>query len=103
MTVQQASLLIGAVASIFIPMVFTMLRLTVKWTKVETALAHVSARLDTLIAEKNHTHEEIAKTIREDRKTITDQLTFDRQATDHRLRWLEERIWKEKTNALHRT
>jgi len=94
MTVPQASLIVAIVASIVLPIVFTMLRLAVKWTKVELAITTMSDRMENLIKDKERAHLELATTIREDRKTITEQLTLDRAANDRRLRWLEERLWK---------
>lgn len=68
---------------ILIPLIAIMVRMIVKWTRIEDKLSHVADSIDKLVKDKDQVHGELLAQMREDRK-----------ATDRRLRWLEENRWK---------
>lgn len=55
----------------------------VKWTKVEDKLENLVGDVRELVSEKDNTH-----------KSMIAQMRDDRTASDRRLRWLEENLWK---------
>lgn len=66
------------------------IRLTIKWTQVEDKLQNICDKVESLVKDKDQVHREMIQTMRE-----------DRSATDKRLRWLEENLWKgQSKNAL---
>lgn len=67
---------------LILPALGFLIRITVKWTRVEDKLDHVVSDMRQLVQDKDKVHLEITK-----------QMTDDRKATDRRLRWLEENIW----------
>jgi hypothetical protein len=56
-----------------------------RWTKTESRLEDLVHQVEKLIANKSEEHRVILSTIRD-----------DRQATDRRLRWLEENLWNKR-------
>lgn len=66
-----------------IPSIGLLIHIIIKWTRSEDRLDRVIADLDKLIKDKDSTHQ-----------AIIQQLADDRKATDRRLRWLEEHLWK---------
>lgn len=67
---------------LILPALGFLIRITVKWTRVEDKLDHVVSDMRQLVQDKDKVHLEIIK-----------QMIDDRKATDRRLRWLEENIW----------
>lgn len=55
----------------------------VKWTRVEDSLKNLIDDVQQLVESKDKVHEAIYRSMSDDRK-----------ATDRRLRWLEEYVWK---------
>jgi methionine salvage enolase-phosphatase E1 len=78
-----ATVSISFTAVVVLPLVILLFRIAVKWTKTEDKLDIIAEDLKEIVADKNRVHQE-----------ITQQMTDDRKATDRRLRWLEEHIWK---------
>lgn len=66
-----------------IPALTIMIRGAIKWTRVEDRLDRVIDDLRRIIEDKDKVHQE-----------ITRQISDDRRATDRRLRWLEEHVWR---------
>lgn len=83
---QRFSLLVVLITAIFLPMVALLYRGIVKWTRTEDKLDELIRDVNKLILDKDKTHAEMLQ-----------QMTNDRSATDRRLRWLEENIWKRGT------
>lgn len=81
--------MISALAVIFIPLLIALIRGIVKWTRVEDKLDELVKDMSQLIKDKDATHEAMLR-----------QMTDDRSATDRRLRWLEENLWKGRRNAV---
>lgn len=77
------SITLGILSIILIPLVGLIWRGAVKWTRVETKLDMVVEDIKEIVKDKDAVHREINNTMRE-----------DRAATDRRLRWLEEHLWK---------
>lgn len=86
---QLLALMISALAVIFIPLLIALIRGIVKWTRVEDKLDELVKDMSQLIKDKDATHEAMLR-----------QMTDDRSATDRRLRWLEENLWKGRRNAV---
>lgn len=87
---QLLALILTSMAVIFIPLLVLMVRIVVKWTKVEANLEDLTGDMKALVIDKEKTHTEMLR-----------QMADDRRATDRRLRWLEENIWNRGTkNAL---
>jgi uncharacterized membrane protein YhiD involved in acid resistance len=78
-----ATVSISFTAIIIIPLVVLLFRIAIKWTKTEDKLDTIAVDLKKIVEDKDRVHQE-----------ITQQMTDDRKATDRRLRWLEEHIWK---------
>jgi hypothetical protein len=72
-----------AIAVLILPGVALLWRGAVKWTRVEVKLDNVVADLGRIVEDKDRTHAEMIAQMRE-----------DRAATNQRLRWLEEHLWK---------
>lgn len=74
--------LIGALSVIsvlLLPTLVLMIRGAVKWTRTEDRLATLVDDVRELISDKDRTHQE-----------ILEQMRVDRDATDRRLRYIEE-------------
>lgn len=78
-----ATLVLGIMTGILIPTVILLIRGAIKWTRVESKLDNVVNELRAIVDEKDKVHLEIYTQMRE-----------DRAATDRRLRWLEEHLWR---------
>jgi uncharacterized membrane protein len=79
---QLATFILSIVTLVLIPAVLVLLRGAVRWTKVEDKLDRMVGRMEELVKDKDQTHAEILTQMRE-----------DRNATNRRLRWLEENLW----------
>lgn len=64
---------------LIIPLVAFLFRGIIKWTRVEDRLGDIAQDLKEIVEDKERIH-----------KAIYDEMKADRQATDRRLRWLEE-------------
>lgn len=80
---QIASLALGIVSILVLPLLVFVIKGAIKWTRVETKLDQAISRLDTIVRDKDQTH-----------SVMVQQMTEDRKATDQRLRWLEENVWR---------
>lgn len=76
-------LALTAISVIGIPLVTMLVRGSAKWTRVEAKLDNVIDDVRDLVINKDQVHLVIMQTIKD-----------DRAATDKRLRWLEEFLWK---------
>jgi hypothetical protein len=76
------TILLSFVGVIGIPTLTFVVRATIKWTRVEDRLEVISNKLIDIVKDKDETHQEMLRQMRE-----------DREATNRRLRWLEENIW----------
>lgn len=83
---QLLILILTALGVIFIPLLLLLVRIIIKWTKVEIRLDELTSDMSKLVLDKDRTHTE-----------IVNQMIDDRRATDKRLRWLEENVWNRKT------
>jgi len=80
---QWLTLAILILSVVIVPVLVTMLRMSIRWTRVEAKLEQLVLDVKKLVVDKDRTHQELQQ-----------QATNDRQATDKRLRWLEEFLWK---------
>lgn len=83
------ALILSALGIIFIPLLIVLIRGIVKWTRVEDKLDELVRDMGQLIKDKDETH-----------NAMLQQMGDDRSATDRRLRWLEENVWKGRHNAV---
>lgn len=79
------ALALTVVAVLLIPLLTLTYRLVIKWTKAEAKLDETVKDLRELVARKDQAH-----------KWLYEQMTKDREATDQRLRWLEQNLWHER-------
>ena len=81
------SIILSLLAVIVIPTLALIMRAAVRWKGIEDKIDNVVGDLNELVRDKDKVHQELAMQMREDRK-----------ATNQRLRWLEENVWKGHTN-----
>lgn len=77
------TLILSVISIVVIPIIVLLVRGAVKWTRVESKLESLVSSVDKLVKDKDTVHNEIIVQMRDDRK-----------ATDRRLRWLEEHLWR---------
>lgn len=80
------SIIIGALTLIFLvmsAMLGTLVRVVAKWTRTEDKISNLAEDMQDLVKDKDRVHSEMLAQMRE-----------DRSATDRRLRWLEEHLWR---------
>lgn len=83
---QRFGLIIAALTLVFTVMAAllgVMIRAVIKFTRVEDRQESLLTRVDQLVKDKDAAHQQ-----------IQEQINADRAATDRRLRWLEEHLWK---------
>ena len=71
------------VSVLIMPILVVSIRMLVRWTRIQDQLSRLIDEMKDIVADKDRVHSEIYK-----------QMGEDRRATDQRLRWLEEHIWK---------
>jgi hypothetical protein len=79
---QIITICLTAMGVIVIPMFIWIIKITSKWTKLEEQMSRAVLDIDKLVKDKDKTHE-----------AMLQQMTNDRNATNLRLRWLEEHLW----------
>lgn len=79
------SIIISIVGVIVIPTVILAFRAAVRWKGIEDKLGQVVNDMREIVEDKNRVHSELVIQMRE-----------DRDATNRRLRWLEENLWNGK-------
>lgn len=93
MTVQSwLNIAIAGVALLLVPALAVLLRGAVKWTRTEDQLGELVRDVRELVEQQDKMH-----------ATIFDQIRTDREATDRRLRFLEEifmRLGRDQLNPL---
>ena len=77
------SIIISFIGVVLVPLFVLMYRGIVKWTRVESKLDELVKDMRDIVADKEKIH-----------GAIFTQMSEDRKATDRRLRWLEENLWK---------
>lgn len=80
--VDVVGIVLGVMSVLVIPLLIFIVKLSMRWTKVESNLITLTTSLQALVRDKDATHEVMLSTMRD-----------DRNATDRRLRWLEEHLW----------
>lgn len=73
------------VGIILIPIVVLLWRVAVGATHLKDQIENMEKDIKDLVENKDKTHQ-----------TIFESMKEDRRATDRRLRWLEENVWKER-------
>lgn len=80
---ESVGVIITGITLIVAPVFVFLVRITAKWTKVEDKLENVVEDVKALVVDKDKVHAEFLAQMRE-----------DRSATDRRLRWLEQNLWR---------
>lgn len=80
--------LLTVIGVLLIPVIVVLVRGAIKWTRVEDKLDRAVGDLHALVADKDRVHAEMISQMRE-----------DRAATNTRLRWLEEHLWRQGTSS----
>jgi hypothetical protein len=85
MNIEQWLTISTTIAGIFaLPALALVIRLTVRWTRIEDKQNQLLKDITTLIKDKDETHREIMSVVKENRSNA-----------DSRLRWLEEHLWRQ--------
>ena len=77
------SIALSAIAVILLPLLALVWRGAVKWTRTEDKLDHAVGTLERIVQDKDRVH-----------AAMMDQMRADREATDRRLRYIEERFMR---------
>jgi len=80
---QRFQIMLTVIGVFFIPIIVMLYRGIVKWTRTEDKLDELVRDVQQLVKDKDSTHAAMIQT-----------MSDDRRATDRRLRWLEEHLWK---------
>lgn len=75
--------LIAALGLLVLPMLVLMVKGTLRWARAESNLERLISDMLKLVKDNDRVH-----------TAIFEEMRNDRQATDRRLRWLEEHLWK---------
>lgn len=76
------TLAVSVVGVLLIPLGILLFRVVVRATEDRDELRHIRTDLGELVKDKDRVHLEMLR-----------QMSADREATDKRLRWLEEHLW----------
>lgn len=82
-TFDWSVILLSIVSVMLIPAIALMVNVSVKWTKAQDRIENLTEDMRELVDNKDKIHAEMLQQMRE-----------DRAATDRRLRWLEENLWR---------
>lgn len=82
------SIAVSFLGVIILPMVIMSFRIAIGWKGIEDKIQDVAKDLEKLVHDKDAVHSEIIRQMRD-----------DRQASDRRLRWLEENLWSKRGNS----
>lgn len=77
------STVLGVLAVLIVPLLVLVVRSAVRWGHIEDRLANLADDMRALVIDKDKTHDMMFQQMRE-----------DRQATNRRLSWLEQNLWK---------
>lgn len=77
--------ILAVIGVILIPLLALLIRIAMKWTRLEDRVTDIADDLKEIIEDKDRAHAEIMTQMRE-----------DRTANNQRLRWLEEHLWKDR-------
>lgn len=77
------SLALSFIAVILVPLFVLLFRLAIGATRLSDRVVNIEEDLKALVADKDKTH-----------AVILEQIKDDRRATDRRLRWLEQNLWR---------
>lgn len=78
-----AVILMSVVSVLLIPAIILMINVSMKWTRAQDRIENLTDDVQELIRQKDKVHADMLTQMRE-----------DRTATDRRLRWLEENLWR---------
>lgn len=77
------SVAVSVMGVIVIPLLVFAFRAAIRWKGIEDDLKDIAKDLKEIVDDKNRVHAELSAQMRD-----------DRNATNQRLRWLEENLWK---------
>jgi len=89
--------LLTAMTVLVVPAIAILIRGAIKWNGVEQQLEHLVSRVSELVMDQDKTHESILERMSNEQidnsrthRAILEQMRLDRDATDKRLRFIEE-------------
>lgn len=82
-TFDWSVILLSIISVMLLPAIALMINISVKWTKAQDRIENLTEDMRELVDNKDKIHAEMLQQMRE-----------DRVATDRRLRWLEENLWR---------
>lgn len=91
---QRFSILILLITLFFGTGLGFIIRASMRWARVEIRLDEVCADVSLLTSNKDKVHSEMVENMSLVHRDISNQMREDRAATNQRLRWLEENVWK---------
>ena len=86
---QRFQIVLSVIGILLIPIIVMLYRGVVRWTRTEDKLDQLVRDVEKLVKDKDATH-----------SAMLQSMSDDRRATDRRLRWLEEYVWRNSRNAL---
>jgi hypothetical protein len=75
-------IILSVLAVLVIPALALLVRITVKWQRIEDRLGEITGDLTQLVKDKGDAH-----------KALFDLIRSDREQMDTRVRWLEQNLW----------
>lgn len=84
---QTATFTLSIFTLILLPTLGFALRGAIKWAKIESKVDRLIVDLRELVIDKDKVH-----------MHMVEQMKADRDATNQRLRWLEEHLWKRRND-----
>lgn len=84
---------LGIVSVVIVPSMVLAIRSAVKWARLESKVEEVVTDLKELVDNKDTTHREIVNNMEKMYTALINRMSSEREATDKRLRYLEERYW----------
>lgn len=82
-TFDWAVIVMSVVSVLLIPAIALMVNVSIRWTRAQERIENLTEDMQKLVMDKDKVHAEMIGQMRE-----------DRAATDKRLRWLEEYLWR---------
>jgi hypothetical protein len=76
------AIIISVLSVLILPALALLVRITIKWQRVEDRLTEITGDLTQIVKDKSDAH-----------KALFDLIRSQTKATDERIRWLEQNFW----------
>lgn len=90
---EAATFGLAVFTAIIVPAMILAIRSAIKWARLESKVEEVIKDVRELVDNKDKTHKEIIESMERSYSSLINQISFDRDATNKRLRYLEENYW----------